>query len=466
MCRNENRDGAAAAPPPVNRKLPQHGVNGVYYGGDWLDIEDCAGKFDNLESSSGDDYAKKCKKDCSNCPRRSKSRHDASKDGKGTLYDVIIVGAGCIGSAIARELSKYQLSVLLLEAADDVSQGATKGNSGIVHAGYDDTPGSVRAKFCWPGNQMFPQLDKELRFGYQRNGSLVLALNENQLPVLEELRQRGDINGVKNLKILNKKELFEMEPNVNPDAIGALFSPDAGNVIPYEYAIALSENAVDNGVELRIRREVSGITKTSDDLFNVTVQRWEPSDYSVSGETKQSNSMISNFKLVTYLSLAAAALYQHVTGENIKELLLTIAGIALVAELFQKLGNNLTQKKKDLKQLVDECEPPKGSGGNSVTVEDMFTGGSGSRKAMNGRIIDTEKIQSKYIINCAGGYSDRVAAMIGDTSFTIKPRLGDYLLLNRNQVSLPLSPITFKYNFGYHRIRHTFVISFLCYQLS
>jgi len=150
-------------------------------------------------------------------------------------------------------------------------------------------------------------------------------------------------------------------------------------------------------------------------------------------EKLSSPTVISNFKLVTYLSLAAAALYQHVTGENIKELLLTIAGIALVAELFQKLGNNLTQKKKDLKQLVDECEPPKGSGGNRVTVEDMFTGGSGSRKAMNGRIIDTEKIQSKYIINCAGGYSDRVAAMIGDTSFTIKPRLGDYLLLNRNQ---------------------------------
>lgn len=74
------------------------------------------------------------------------------------MYDVAIIGAGRIGSAIARELSKYSLKVLLLECADDVSQGATKGNSGIVHAGYDDKPGSVRAKFCWKGNQMFPQV--------------------------------------------------------------------------------------------------------------------------------------------------------------------------------------------------------------------------------------------------------------------------------------------------------------------
>jgi glycerol-3-phosphate dehydrogenase len=86
--------------------------------------------------------------------------------------------------------------VLVVEAADDVSQGATKGNSGIVHSGYDDKPGSLHAKFCWPGNQMFEQLDRELRFGFQKNGSLVLATNQNEIKILEELLDRGNKNRV------------------------------------------------------------------------------------------------------------------------------------------------------------------------------------------------------------------------------------------------------------------------------
>jgi glycerol-3-phosphate dehydrogenase len=222
----------------------QHGVKGVYMGGDWLPIEDCAKR---LETING---AENCSKNCEACPR-SRSRNNAMKS-DGT-YDVVVIGAGCIGGAIARELSKFHASVLVLEAADDVTQGATKGNSGIVHAGFDDKPGSVRAKFCWPGNQMFPQLDKELNFGYQKNGSLVLARGPEEEKVLEELLDRGKQNGVKRLKILNRKEVLAMEPYVNDEVTAALYAPDAGNLIPYEYAIALCENAVDNGVELRIR---------------------------------------------------------------------------------------------------------------------------------------------------------------------------------------------------------------------
>jgi glycerol-3-phosphate dehydrogenase len=149
--------------------MKQHGINGVYYGGSWLEIEQCDKSF-NIQNGSG-----ACGEDCSVCPR-SRSRHSAANnDG---IYDVIVVGAGCIGGAVARELSKYalllgfvimdfflffvlfikihkrfNLHVLVLESADDVTQGATKGNSGIVHAGFDDTPGSVRAKFCWKGGK-------------------------------------------------------------------------------------------------------------------------------------------------------------------------------------------------------------------------------------------------------------------------------------------------------------------------
>lgn len=202
--------------------------------GNWLDIEDCDDAFNISEDR------------CSGCPSntpqnpcpRSRSRPKTNapagnEDNHDQIYDILIVGAGCIGAAIARELSKYSLKTLWVEAADDISQGATKGNSGIVHAGYDDTPGTNHAKYCWPGNQMFAQLDKELRFGYQLNGSLVVAFNENDIKHLEELKKRGETNGVQNLRIVDQAELRKMEPHVNEEAIAALYSPDAGNVIPY-----------------------------------------------------------------------------------------------------------------------------------------------------------------------------------------------------------------------------------------
>ena len=126
-----------------------HGEGGAYVGGYWVPIGEAPAKF-NIAGGSNE------KTPDTSCPR-SMTRHSAVKpDG---TYDVAIIGAGCIGAAVARELSKTTASVIMLEAADDVCQGATKGNSGIVHAGFDDKPGSVRAKLCWKGNQMFPQLD-------------------------------------------------------------------------------------------------------------------------------------------------------------------------------------------------------------------------------------------------------------------------------------------------------------------
>lgn len=228
----------------MSTEARQHGVKGVFYGGDWMSIEDCAKHVASLNSSD------KCNQSCETCPRSRSRKSSAKSDGS---YDVVIIGAGCIGGAIARELSRYTASVLILEAADDVTQGATKGNSGIVHAGFDDTPGSNRSKYCWPGNQMFPKLDEELHFGYQRNGSLVLARGPEEEKVLQELLERGHKNGVQRLKILNRDEVLAIEPYINAEVTAALHAPDAGNLIPYEYAIALAENAVDNGVELRIR---------------------------------------------------------------------------------------------------------------------------------------------------------------------------------------------------------------------
>ena len=286
-----------------NKKI--HCDKGAYVGGGWVDMEDLHKEY--LIGDKGSHT--KCGGDCNVCPR-SQSRNTTHNKNK---YDVIVIGAGCIGSAISRELSKTTNDILLLEAADDVTQGATKGNSGIVHAGYDDKPGTVKSKYCWKGNQMFPQLDRELHFGFQQNGSLVVAKSKEDMKLLDTLMARGDINKVKNLQILNRQELLEKEPWIHDDAIGALYSPDAGTITPYEYTIALAENAVDNGVELKIRRRVTNIeqmnqsgtegtdnqeskgnqneaTKTDDATqfstkiddatqtyrFKITVEHWEP----------------------------------------------------------------------------------------------------------------------------------------------------------------------------------------------
>ena len=282
-----------------------HGEGGAFVAGYWVPLRDCDKKF-NIKGGSNENTA------ATPCPR-SITRHSAAKE-DGT-YDVVIIGAGCIGSAVARELSKTTASVLMVESADDVCQGATKGNSGIVHAGYDDTPGSTRAKLCWKGNQMFPALDEDLHFGYQLTGSLVVATSAADEEFLNELYQRGLTNGVKNLRIVRGSELKRIEPNLDPSATAALLSPDAGTLIPYEYNIALAENAADNGVEVRNRRMVKSISKGPDGLFDVNVDHWEPGKY-VEEQAKQEGSSLQAMwsKLVDGAESAQDALGNYFGG--------------------------------------------------------------------------------------------------------------------------------------------------------
>lgn len=231
------------------------------------------------------------------------------------MYDVAIVGAGVIGCAIARELSRYDLSILLLDKENDVSGGASKANSGIVHGGYDAKYGTMKARFSRAGNRRFASLDAQLNFGYKEVGSLVLAFDEQDFETLEALMANGKKNGVNDLKIISQPELRAMEPHISDEAIGALYCPTAGITSPYELTIALAENAVKNGVTIELNQEVMGIT-----------------------------------------------------------------------------------------------------------VGDGFTlhSGEGHHRA-------------KYVINAAGAYADKVAAMVGADDFHIIPRRGEYVLLNKNQ---------------------------------
>ncbi len=185
------------------------------------------------------------------------------------MYDAAIIGAGIIGSSIARELSKYNLKTVLIEKSYDVSNGSTKANSAIVHAGYDPTPNTFMAEFNVRGNTMFPQLCKELSVPFKQMGSLVIAFSDEDIDIVHQLYERGKINGVPNIKILKKDEILRIEPNINTNVKKALWCGTAGIVSPYELAIALCENAQINGTEIKLNCEVLDIKK-SDDYFEIT----------------------------------------------------------------------------------------------------------------------------------------------------------------------------------------------------
>ncbi len=177
------------------------------------------------------------------------------------MYDVVIIGAGVSGCAVARELSRYEVKAVVLEKALDVCEGTSKANSGIVHAGYDASPGSLKAKLNVEGSRKMEALSRELDFPYKRNGSLVLCFDEKDREKLEELKRRGEANGVEGLCILNRKQLLEKEPDVGEEAVAALYAPSGAIVCPFGLTIALAENAAVNGVEFRFGTKVSGIEK-------------------------------------------------------------------------------------------------------------------------------------------------------------------------------------------------------------
>jgi len=232
------------------------------------------------------------------------------------IYDIAIIGAGVVGSAIARELSKYKLNIALIEKENDVSCGASKANSGIVHGGYDAEPGTLKARLNVKGNLMFDRLNAELNFGFRKSGSMVLSFDEADDEKIKTLMDRGEKNGLHHLKYLSREEVLDLEPHLNPSLKGALLCEASGVTSPYEMTIALAENAISNGVDLKLMHEVTSIDK----------------------------------------------------GEK---------------------GFTIKTRRDD--------------------------------------------IQSKWIINAAGVFSDKVADMIGAKTFSIMPRKGEYVLLNKIQ---------------------------------
>ena len=232
------------------------------------------------------------------------------------FYDVVIIGAGAVGAMAARELSRYDLKVCLLEKENDVAMGASRANSGIIHGGYDPIPGTLKAKLNTAGVPLLYEAAQELNVHYQNNGSLVCAFGAEEEPAIDALYQRGQVNKIEKLQILSGDEARALEPNLSEMVTKALYIPTAGIICPYDLTIAAVGNAMDNGVSLLRNFQVASITE-----------------------------------------------------------------------------------------------------GFTVTASD-------------GR-----EVSCRYILNCAGGFSDRVARMLGDESFTIIPRAGEYMLLDKTEGS-------------------------------
>lgn len=234
-------------------------------------------------------------------------------------YDVAVIGAGVCGAMVARELSKIDAKVIVLEKCNDVSMGTTKANSAIVHAGFDAETGSLKATLNVQGASLMAYYCNKLNVPYKNTGSLVVAYSWDDMQTLDVLFERGFNNGVPNMQIISKEKLKAMEPHISEEAIGALWAPTAGIVSPYELAIAAIENAVMNGVKVKRNSGVFDIEYKNDVFF-----------------------------------------------------LSTATGV----------------------------------------------------------------IKAKYVINCAGVFADQIAKMIGDTSFKIIPRKGEYYLLDKTEATM------------------------------
>ena len=168
------------------------------------------------------------------------------------MYDVLIIGCGVSGAACAYSLSRYQLSLCIIEASNDVSNGTSKANSAIIHAGYDPKPGSLMAKLNVEGNAMAGEICEKLDVPFKRIGSLVLGFNEADKAHLEKLYEQGRANAVPDIALLSAEEVKAMEPNIAENVVGALYAPSAGVISPWEYTLAMAETAVKNGAEIHL----------------------------------------------------------------------------------------------------------------------------------------------------------------------------------------------------------------------
>ena len=216
------------------------------------------------------------------------------------MYDIIIIGAGVIGCAVARELSRCDAKILVLDKNADVCEGTSKANSAIVHSGYDAKNGSLMAKFNVEGNAMMDAVCRELDVPFKRIGSLTVCTGPDDLPKLTELYDRGVANGVPGLQILNREEALAIEPNLADGVVAALYAPSAGIICPFKLTVAYAENAAENGAEFLLNTAVTDVY-SDNDLWHIVTDSGEYTARAVVNAagvySDELNNMVSTRKL-------------------------------------------------------------------------------------------------------------------------------------------------------------------------
>ncbi|MBP3453633.1 MAG: NAD(P)/FAD-dependent oxidoreductase [Clostridia bacterium] len=183
--------------------------------------------------------------------------------------EILLIGAGVTGCALARVLSRYDVQLTVIDRGADVAEGASKANSGIVHAGFDAHPGTMKAKLNVEGATMYPELCQELGVPYGQPGALVIGFTEDDRKTIENLVQQGIDNGVPGVRLVERDEILAMEPNTNPEVLCALYAPTSGLTSPYELTFALADHAALNGVTFRMNEEVTNVWQGEDGLWHV-----------------------------------------------------------------------------------------------------------------------------------------------------------------------------------------------------
>lgn len=334
------------------------------------------------------------------------------------MYDVVIIGAGVSGCASARELSRYDLNICVVEMEEDVCCGTSKANSAIVHAGYDAENGSLMAKLNVEGSQIMEELSKELDFHYKKNGSLVVCLHEEERDNLQKLYERGVKNGVKDLRIIERDELVKLEPNISDEAVAALYAPTAAIVCPFGMNIAMAENAAVNGVEFRFDTKVTGLEKKENNWIIKTDKGEIETRYVVNAAGVYADvfhNMVSEKKIhitarrgdYCLLDRSVEGFVTHtifqLPGKYGKGVLVTptVHGNTLVGptaiDIEDKEGTNTTQ------QGIDELTQKAGSTVKNLPMRQVITSFAGLRAHEDGHeFIIGELEDAKGFIDCAG----------------------------------------------------------------
>ena len=192
---------------------------------------------------------------------------------EGRQFDIAVIGGGVIGSAIVRELSRYDISTALLEKEEDLAVHTSSRNDGMIHPGFAASPGSLKAHYNVRGNRAYTRICSELSVELKRPGSLILFSNPLMKLLLPLLKARAKKNGVDGYRYLSKKEVKRLEPNITPRQHGAFFLPSTGILSPYKLTIALAENAVENGVEVFLNTAVLGFEMAENHIARIKTNR-------------------------------------------------------------------------------------------------------------------------------------------------------------------------------------------------